>query len=138
MVARSVFVCFKHFPSVLYLRLFLAFSFLCVFVTLSLLVLALSSPLFCRFYLQKNGAKTESQSLLLPCFSSLFFHLFFSLLSLLLPTFLISQQRKDEGKKLPLFSAFSLSHKCLPFLRFFLSFFFLFVSPLVSQLKRFT
>jgi len=48
-----------------------------------------------------------------PCFFLVsplfFFHLFFSLLSLLLPTFLISQQRKDEGKKLPLFSVFSLS-----------------------------
>jgi len=50
------------------------------------------------FICRKDGAKTESQSLLLPCFSSLFFHIFFSLLSLLLPAFLISQQRKDEGR----------------------------------------
>jgi hypothetical protein len=35
MVARSVFVCFNPLPSVLYLRLFFAFSFLCVFVTFS-------------------------------------------------------------------------------------------------------
>jgi len=35
MVARSVFVCFNLLPSVLYLRLFFAFSFLCIFVTFS-------------------------------------------------------------------------------------------------------
>jgi hypothetical protein len=52
---------------------------------------------FVDFIYRKNGAKIESQSLLLPCFSSLF-RLFFSLLSILLPAFLILQQRKDEGR----------------------------------------
>jgi len=73
MVARSVFVCFKPFSSVLYLRLFLAFSFLCVFVTLSLywflhFLLPCSADFICR--------KIEQRPKVNPCFffvSPLFF-----------------------------------------------------------------
>jgi hypothetical protein len=59
-----------------------------------------------------------------------FFHLFFSLLSLLLPAFLISQPRKDEGRN-PLCSLCFFSPNCLPLLRF-LSFFLFFCRPFLS------
>ena len=53
-----------------------------------------------------------------PLPSVLYFHLFFSLLSLLLPAFLISQQRKDEGRN-SLCSLRFFSPNCLPLLCFF-------------------
>jgi len=91
-------------------------------------------PYSADFICRKNGANTESQSLLLPCFSSFFLSfLFFSFLSLLLPAFLISQQRKDKGRK-SLCSLRFFSPNCLPLLHF-LSFFFCF-SPLFPQQKR--
>jgi len=95
--------------------------------SLSLLVPALSFPLFCRFYLQKKWSKDWKSVPTSSLFLLFFFRLFFSLLSLLLPAFLISQPRKDEGRN-PLCSLCFFSPNCLPLLHF-LSFFSCFSAP---------
>jgi len=86
--------------------------------SLSLLVPAFSSPLFCRFYLQKKWSKDRKSVPASSLFLLSFFHLFFSLLSLLLPAFLVSQQRKDEGIRNSICSLRFFSPNCLPLLRF--------------------
>ena len=89
------------------------------------LLLLCSADFICR----KNGAKTESQSLLLPCFSSLFF--VFSFLFYCLPSWSHCNARMKEETPSVLCGFFFPN--CLPLLRF-LSFFFLsFLSPLGQQ-----
>jgi len=64
MVAWSVFVNLKPFPSVLYLRLFLTFSFPCIFVTLFI-----GSCTFFSYVLQILFAEKIEQKLKVsPCF----------------------------------------------------------------------
>jgi len=125
------FICFKPFPLVLYLRLFSDFFFPLRLRHPLSLVPALSPSLFCRCYMQKNESKDRKGS---PCLSMvslsfLVFPAFSSPSSLLLLAFLISQQRKDEGKKLLRSLFFSLLHTAS--LMFFLVFLFLFFPPLL-------
>jgi len=89
---------------------------------LSLFRSALSLLVFCTFFsfilqilFEKNGAKTERQSLLLSCFS--FFFLFYCLPSR-------PHSNTSEGKKLPLISAFFFLPTACLFFVFFFSFFF--------------
>ena len=110
----------KHDGCLVCVRLFQTFSFCSVFAFVSYFffplclrhslywflhfLLSCSADFICR----KNGAKSKSQFLLLPCFSSLFF--VFSFLFFLfycLPSWSHSNARMK--KKLPLFSAFFLS-----------------------------
>ena len=102
--------------------------------SLSLLVPALSSPMFCRFYLQKKWSKDRKSVPVSSLFLLSFFHLFCSLLSLLLPAFLISQQHKDEGRN-SLCSLHFFSPNCLPLL-YFLSFFLSFFSALLPSAEE--
>jgi len=122
------FVCFKPFPPVLYLRLFSDFF-------LSSASSSLSLPGSCTFFfpvLQMLYAEKWKQRpkgspcLFMVSLSFLVFPALSSPPSPLLLAFLISQQPKDEGKKLPLFSAFFFSPNCLPLSRFFLVFLYLF------------
>jgi hypothetical protein len=89
---------------------------LCVFLAFdSVVLMAFSALPLSRFFL----SFFSSFSLFSPfffCLASLLFFLFFFSPPLILPALLISQQCKDEGKKLPLFSAFLFY--CLPLLRF--------------------
>jgi len=106
MVAWSVFVCFKPFPSVLYLRLFLAFSFLCVFVTLSTGSCTFFSPV-----LQILFAEKIEQRLKVSPYFFLVSPLFFSFFSFFSSTTCLPDLTAMQGwrKKPPLFSVFFLS-----------------------------
>jgi len=128
-----MFVCFKPFPSVLYLRLFLAFSFLCVFVTLSTGSCTFFSPILQILFAEKM----EQRPKISPCFflvSPLFFFVFSFLFFLFycLPSRSHSNARMKEETS----SVFCVlfSPNCLPLLCF-LSFFFYF-SPPFPQQKR--
>jgi len=96
MVAWSVFVNLKPFPSVLYLRLFLAFSFPCIFVTLFI-----GSCTFFSHVLQILFAEKMEQKLKVsPCFFlvSPFFFVFSFLFFLFycLPSWFHSNARMKE------------------------------------------
>jgi len=120
-------------------RLFQTFSFCSVFASVSCFFFPLRLchslywflhflfPCSVDFMCRKNGAKTESQSLLLPCFSSLFF--VFSFLFFLfycLPSWSHSHARMKE--ETPSVLCVFFSPNCLPLLHF-LSFFSCFSAP---------
>jgi len=117
------------------------FSFLCVFVSLSLSgSCSFFFPVLQMFYAEKWKRRPKgSPCLFMVSLSFLVFSAFSSPHSPLLLAFLISQQRKDEGKKLPLFSAFffPLLTACLSCI-FFLSFFFCFFFLLFLSFSPFT
>ena len=132
-------------------RLFQTFSFCSVFASVSCFFFPMRlchslywflnflPPCSADFICRKNGAKTESQSLLLPCFSSLFF-VFFVLFFLFycLPSWYHSNARmKEETPSVlcifSLLTAYLSCVFCLSFSVFLPLFFLSFFLPFPQQ-----